>query len=352
MKELTYKEKINDAINTTLSINYMVLNAHDRAMPEGKIYFDQNDIFNKTRQQRINDEVLSQVASTRMECLKHIGNFINSPQHIKAFEDNCLALLEYYNKFTGENIQPSELFTATDVKDMDQLLTLAEKVQDSNISNYEKMEFIFALGTFMNFYDSHRSWLISKELYEAVVSDVTPYGAKSLSYGKPENPAILCIDAKYLQDALNTYFLFIYKNMKNVEKNANKTMKNAVKNNSEIDMEDLKHLENSQNLTMFAECCATLDKRIKASHSLPETRETVFDKIKNFVVSKFEPQNTVEVKNIYVHREELSELISLALNFPELNDITIDFIQKYFDEEVAEEILRILNNDEHTPSKS
>lgn len=352
MKELSFKEKVNEAINTTLSINYMVLNAYDRAMPKDKMYFDRNDIFNKSRQQRINDEVLKQTAEARMECLYHIGEFINSTGHIEAFKSNCSSFIEYYNKFTGDNIQPSELFTETNVKDLDQLFVLADKVQNSNISNFEKMEFLFVLSTFLNFYDSYKSWLISRDLFDAVTDDVTPYGAKSLSYGKPENPAIINIDAKYLQDVLDTCFKFIYKNMKNVEKNANKSMKNAIKNNAEVELQDLKNLENSQNLTSLAECCATLDDRIKASHSLPETKETFLDKIKKFIVSKFEPKNTVEIKNIYVHREELSDLLSLALNFPELNDVTIDLMQKYFDEKVAEKLLKSLNNNKDTPDNS
>lgn len=352
MEELTFKEKINEAINTALSINYMVLNAYDRAMPEGKMYFDRNDIFNKSRQQRINDEVLKQTAEARMECLYHIGEFINSIGHIEAFKSNSLSFIEYYNKCTGENIQPSEFFTETDVKDLNHLIDLSEKVQYCNISNHEKMEFLFVLSTFLNFYDSYKNWLISRELFDAVTDDVTPYGARSLSYGKPENPAIINIDAKYLQDVLDTYFLFIYKNMKSVEKNANKSMKNAIKSISNIDKQDLEHIENSQLLAMFAESCATLDDRIKASHSLPETKESIFDKIKKFIVGKFEPQTTVEIKNVYVHREELNNLLYLALNFPELNDITIDLMQKYFDEKLAEELLKSLNNNKDTPDNS
>lgn len=351
MKELSFKEKVNEAINTALSINYMVLNAYDRAMPEGKMYFDRNDIFNKSRQQRINDEVLKQTAEARMECLYHIGEFINSVGHIEAFKSNSLSFIEYYNTCTGENIQPSELFTDTDVKDLDQLFVLADKVQNSNISNYEKMKFLVVLSTFLNYYDSYKSWLVSRDLFDAVVNDVTPYGAKSLSYGKPENPAILNVDAKYLQDVLDTCFKFIYKNMKNVEKNANKSIKNAIKNNAEMGFQDLKNLDNSQNLTSLAECCATLDDRIKASHSMPETRETFFDKIKKFIVSQFEPQNTVEVKSVYIHMEELSDLLSFTLKFPELNDITFDLVHKFFDKETAEELFKIKNNKD-APEKS
>ena len=316
MKEMSYIDRIYNTISVAYSVNFMVLQNLERLMPSGdNNVFMSADVFGeKSSKQKDYEVYYTEYADIRSSYFKQIKKFLNEYNQIEKFQESSRVLLNTYNQYFNKDIKYSTVFSDRDIKNWEEFKKIYDSVNTISFRSSfygRKLQYIF--GCFLNEYETYKNWLTAYEIIEALESDITEHGSKSLYFEKPNNPNLFLIEQKDYQK----YAEIISKFLKN------KSRKNLFNRERKSEGEVIA-------LKTIADYYNRMEDRFESANSHVMSQGNIFSKIHYHLSSMSD--GDYKVTRVYTHRNEILSLITALLEFPELyelaNDISIKFLGK------------------------
>lgn len=322
MEEIKIKDKMNNDLNFAFSINYLILDILDKITPKGKTNFTREDIFaEKSMYENYLFELHKIYAEAREETFDTIQKNFNSMDYEKVFKQNNEILLNLYNETMGKQVKYDEVFSEKDIENWDFFTELEEKISNSDLSDLKATTLGVMLYQYLSFYNDYKNWRSVTEIFEVLKNDFNSYGAQSFTYGKPQNQEILKVNCDFLKSVLDKCDSFVAKYYKQYNKQLKKLSKTDDPNVLGVP-ENFSVLEQCGSLDKLVEYCDLFENRMRSANSTPNLKKPLSAKILEFINSlKNEPTEPVKVKDIYIHKIEMLDFLSILSMFPEFSEI-------------------------------
>ena len=309
MKELTYIEKIYNNLNSAFSVNYMILQNLDRIMKcMSKKSESGGDLREQTSAEYHYDKFFHDYAEYRNDFFDEVRAYFDAETYLKMFKANSEYLLDAYNNCFGKNIPIQEVFSDRNIVNWNLFNNIFSEVE--SCKNEQLPGFIitqYALAQFLLFYDEYKKWLSAYEIFEVLENDINPNGSKSVYYGKPKNPDVFVLDFKEYHNYFETITKFLAQHNKSKKKQEQKI--SETQEAEEIALDGMTNFINK------------LEDRIGFANSHLMELGSLWTKLK-YKLSHMSDGN-FEVKQIYVHRNEILDLLTALSFFPELHELAI-----------------------------
>ena len=321
-KKLTFKQTLSQNLNTAFSINYTILENLNRMMPEnGQKVFTSNDIFGeKSSDQILYDQNFHDFAQIKIQCYKEIKKGLKDLHFKERFRKNTKYILELYEEVTGTKFEYDKIFSNDDIKDWDSFNKIGDFFRyDDTLTNRSRTELGIVYYQFLAFYDDYRAWKATCDIVEALDKDINQYGAKSIYFGKIDNPDIVKIDI----DQFNDFFDAVYEILDPLENKIRVGYKEDVKKIKNNDEQE--ELISSYNQLFLAlkqveDFYDKIGERFDAANSRVQMKKpTIFQKLIYGKALKEDPDFYID--KIYVHKIEIRELAELLSLFPQLDEL-------------------------------
>lgn len=318
MKEMSYIDRIYNTISVAYSVNFMVLQNLDRLIPSGENnVFMSADVFGeKSSKQKDYDMYYTEYADIRLSYFKQIKEFLHEYNQIEKFQESSQVLLDTYNQYFNKDIKYSTVFSDRDIKSWKEFNKIYDAINtiSSRSSFYvRKLQYIF--GCFLNEYETYKNWLTAYEIIEALESDITERGSKSLYFEKPNNPNLFLIEqADYLKYAETISKFLKIKSKKSLFNREKKTESEVI------------------SLKTIADYYNRMEDRFESANTHVMEQGNIFSKL-HYNLSRMSDGN-FKVTRVYTHRNEILSLITAMLEFPELHDLANEISVKFLDKNV------------------
>ena len=311
-------ETIYSNLNRAFSIHFMILQNQDRLTSRDKNVMFRNDIFGKKDSvTTLYNDLFKDYASIRNEFFAEIRQYFAAETYFESFKTNTQYMIDEYNEHLGKNIKASDLFSSRNIKDWElfnQIFDDVENFQGKSSIDSLKMQMVFA--QFLMFYDDYKKWLSAYEIFEVLEQDITSYGSKSLYHGITNNPDIFKLNFDDYHEYCEQISKFLSK--------YNKTKKNKKSEEQTGETVSLQGVIDFYN---------KIEDRFGYANTHPMEIGSIWSKL-HYKLSHIS-DGDFEVTEVYVHRNEILDLLSSLGYFPEMhelaNKLSLKFLGKNVD---------------------
>ena len=319
MKELSYMERVYNNLNTAFSINFMILQNLDRIKVGSNQVLTRDDIFGeKSSAQYHYDMYFKDYAEVRNDYFEEIREFFSAETYFNSFNTNAQYLIDEYNACFGKNLQVKDVFSARNVKNWELFNQIFDDVEHfEGKSSLDTLKLQCAFAQFLIFYDDYKKWLSAYEIFETLERDITSYGGKSLYHGRPDNPDVFVLNF----DDYHDYFEAITKFLTN----HNKKKKNKKEQTEEQEAEEV-------SLQGIIDFYNNIEDRFGYANSHLMEIGSLWSRF-NYQLSHMS-DGDFEVKEVYVHRNEILALLSALAYFPEMHELADQISLKFLGKNV------------------
>lgn len=308
-------EYLNDLLNSLLSINYMTLKQRQKAMPnDGQMFFSSSDVFGKKSfSEEYEMGLFNEVIKFRNETIEEIKESLKNQNLPGYFDLNSHNLVDFFNEHSSKKINYDDYFKGgrTSYEKLDHLADeINNGVFDSTAS---KIVIIDAFNAFRVFFEQQRLFNIYVDLIEAAENEISMYGFKTSEYKKPENPNIFVFDKEKVTTFLEDILYTIEQNHKDFFKLSARKQKAAIEENEELQTlaERIMYLDSISDM-YFDRVTAS-----NTSYSKLEPKPILLKLFKK-VFLKTEEEQELAINEVYIHREEIKNLIDAIEELPEV----------------------------------
>lgn len=323
-KKLTFKQTLSQNLNTAFSINYTILENLNRMMPEnGQMVFTSNDIFGeKSNDQILFNQKFHEFAELKNKCYKEIKKELSKLNFKEQFLNNTKYLLEFYEEITGIKLEYNKVFGNGDIKDWDLFNQIGDYSRnDSSLTNRSKTELAIIFYQFLAFYDEYRAWKATCDIVDVLDKDINQYGAKSVYFGKIDNPNIIKVnidDFNMFSDAVYEILDPLEEKIKSEYKEDRKKVKNLSISEQKSRLSSYSQLFSA--LNQIDDFYDKIGERFNAANSRVQmNKPTLLQKLVFGKALKEDPNFSID--EIYVHKIEIRELAELLSVFPPLDQL-------------------------------
>ena len=313
---MSYIEKIYYNLNTAFSLNFMVLQNLERILPSDKHIYTSDDIFGKKSFAMQDYEFYyEELADIRNEHFNRIRNFFSPEIKFEQFKKDSQFLLNLYNEKLKKNISYLDIFSERNIKIWEVFSDIFNNVENFVGKNsLDTLKLQFAFAQFLTSYDEYKDWLSAFEIFEVLEDDITPRGSKSLYFGNSNNPDIFKL--KY-----DDYHIY------------SKQISNFISNKKIQKKDNQNSLTESISLDTIINFYNKLESRFTYANSHLMEHGSFLSKIQYKLSTRSD--GDFEIKEVYIHRNEILTLISAMENFPELNELANQISLHFFNKNVV-----------------
>ena len=308
MEQLTFNDELQKLLNSAFSVNYMVLDNFRHVDPTNhQGTFLREDIFGpKSRKQEVYENLYHDYANIRNECFKYIQEYLDSFQYPKHFRENAASIVDMYNKVCNKNVQVSDMFSSSEIKNVDFLAQISDGLEtNKKLSSMERTSCYLALNSYAVFYEQYKMWLTASEIFNTLQDDITSHGSKSFQYGKPTNNNIFIIDKDSYTKFITPILVYAMADEKKLEKRRKSLVRDIKAGHKEKESELEEVLTVLVAIKLIYVSDAMINERFEAASKKPKANSK-WNEIVNNILSKYVFQETeFNIDKVYVHKYEI-----------------------------------------------
>lgn len=314
MDNINLNDYLSNLICNAYSANFMVLQQRKIAMPDTEQnIFTTDEIFKeKTFLENYEENVFDAMVQVRNELFESIDEQLEV-LGVDVFYKNCLKnLIDFYNINSTKTLSYENLAPKSKNFDYETLHTITKELKKAQFKSDDDADLmIYLYNKFVSACDDYRTFVIDAELLQAIKNDIGQYGNKTLSFNKPDNANIIIMKKDFFENVFNDISLKLSNSYPKLFKKQSKKQKENL-----TDVDALNEMVADELYT----CYGTLSYRFEcANKPFLKNKEGLFGVIKKFIGSNQQKQQLF-IDKIYVHRNELEDIISLIDYFPELKE--------------------------------
>lgn len=316
---MSFIEKIYYNLNTAFSLNFMILQNQSRLANNDNNVMLRNDIFGqKDHLTKLYNDLFEDYAETRNDYFDEIRQFFAAENYFESFRTNSQYMIDEYNEHLGKNVKVSDLFSSRNIKDWELFNQIFDEVENfQGKSSKDSLKLQMAFAQFLMFYDEYKKWLSAYEIFEVLERDITPYGSKSLYHGIINNPDVFKLNFDDYHEYCEQISEFLLKYNKN-----NKKKKPEEEQTGE-----------SVSLQGVIDFYNRIEDRFGHANSHLMEIGSFWSRLK-YKLSHMS-DGDFEINEVYIHRNEILDLLSSLGYFPEMhelaNQISVKFLGKNVD---------------------
>lgn len=283
--------------------------------------FSRNDIFGqKSHLKQLYDDLYDEYAESRNEYFVKTRELYAPQKNFNTFKTSSQFMIDEYNKYLNKSVKHSDIFSDRNIKDWDKFNQIFDDVENfQGISSIDAMKLQYSFSQFLIFYDEYKKWLSAYEIFEILEQDITYSGSRSFYYGNYNNPDVFKLNFDDYHEYCTQISDFLLKHKKMNKKNKKKTEEEQSGEKASL-----------QGIIDFYN---NIEDRFGYANTHLMEIDSLWSKF-NYKFSHIS-SGDFEVNEVYVHKNEILDLLSALGYFPEMhelaNKISLKFLGKNVD---------------------